>query len=249
MNSTDHLRARMRLFESATGSVVWAADYEAFGKAYTYVPGSSEPPSISINMRFPGQYYDAETGLHYNGARFYDPNTGRFLQPEPLVEDPWANLFYGAVDGRQLNPYAYGLGNPLSVVDPSGDAPWTLVIRIARAGIEKGATLSRKAAREAALRGEDIGHEWQKARREMAKEIGANACKTEKHGPGAPHTHAVDAEGNRVKGTGHIFDTSKLKTTIAPLLDLNDNGRLDAGDIVEFFNPFWFPLTGDPVTD
>jgi len=62
----DHIGTPMRLFDRSSGTVMWAADYEAFGKAYTYVPGSTQPPSVEINLRFPGQYYDAETGLHYN---------------------------------------------------------------------------------------------------------------------------------------------------------------------------------------
>jgi RHS repeat-associated protein len=52
---------------------------------------------VSYNLRFPGQYYMAETGLMYNYARDYDPQTGRFIESDPL----------GLAAG--VNPYAYVL--------------------------------------------------------------------------------------------------------------------------------------------
>jgi RHS repeat-associated protein len=65
-----------------SGSVVWSAAYTPFGKAE--VDGSSTQTN---NFRFPGQYYDAESGLHYNWHRYYDPKTGRYLTADPIGLD------------------------------------------------------------------------------------------------------------------------------------------------------------------
>jgi len=66
---------------NVSGAVVWSATYDAFGKA-TVDAGAS----ITNNLRFPGQYYDNETGMHYNGARVYMPDTGRYATRELLLE-------------------------------------------------------------------------------------------------------------------------------------------------------------------
>ena len=55
-----------------------------------------------------GQYYDAETGLHYNYFRYYDPKTDRYLTPDPI----------GLAGG--INPYLYASANPINAIDPWG---------------------------------------------------------------------------------------------------------------------------------
>ena len=73
----DHLGTPQKL-TSTSGAVVWSARYSSFGEAIV------DPSStITNNLRFPGQYYDQETGLHYNYHRYYDPGTGRYRTPDP----------------------------------------------------------------------------------------------------------------------------------------------------------------------
>lgn len=96
----DHLGTPQKLV-SVTGQVVWEARYAAFGAAQA--AGTIENP-----LRFAGQYYDAETGMHYNYYRYYDPGTGRYLTSDPI-----------GLNGG-LNTYLYVAGNPLSLFDPLG---------------------------------------------------------------------------------------------------------------------------------
>ena len=67
--------------------------------------------STSFALRFPGQYYDAETGLYFNNNRFYDSATGRYVESDPI----------GLAGG--VSSYAYVGGNPLSYGDPLGLIP------------------------------------------------------------------------------------------------------------------------------
>lgn len=70
---TDHLGTPIRLTD-ANQSIAWDADYDPFGKA------TVTTASVTNNLRFPGQYYDTETGLHYNWHRYYWPDVGRYVQ-------------------------------------------------------------------------------------------------------------------------------------------------------------------------
>jgi len=94
----DHLGTPQKLIDSQ-GDVVWEAVYEAFGKARVDVE------LVENHLRFAGQYFDKETGLHYNWHRYYEPTTGRYLSVDPILS---ANL------------YAYVSGNPLTFIDPLG---------------------------------------------------------------------------------------------------------------------------------
>ena len=97
----DHL-ATPQVMTDESGVVVWQAAYEPFGEA------NVTTSLVENNLRFPGQFFDQETGLHYNYFRTFDPSTGRYLESDPI-----------GLDGG-LNTYAYVGGNPLVGIDMYG---------------------------------------------------------------------------------------------------------------------------------
>jgi RHS repeat-associated protein len=94
-----------RAVVDGSGNALWAWTYQ--GNAW----GEQQPTSngYSYNLRFPGQYFDAETGLHQNVNRDYDPATGTYRQVDPI-----------GYRSEQSSLYAYVAGNPISAVDPLG---------------------------------------------------------------------------------------------------------------------------------
>ena len=101
---TDHLGTPQQMTD-ATQAIVWKADYSPFGEA------AMTTELITNNLRFPGQYYDEETGLHYNYFRYYDPTLGRYITSDPI----------GLLGG--FNTYGYALQTPLVNIDPKGLVP------------------------------------------------------------------------------------------------------------------------------
>ncbi len=108
----DHL-GTPQVLTDANQNIVWQAGYDPFGKA------TVTTETVTNNVRFPGQYFDAETGLHYNYFRTYDPSIGRYVTSDPI-----------GLDGG-MSTYGYVGGNPLNRIDPTGEiAPilWWLVV-------------------------------------------------------------------------------------------------------------------------
>ena len=114
---TDHLGAVRRASDSDfslsfSQRQVWRWESDPFGTtAPLQDPDGNGVPTV-INLRFPGQYYDAESGLHYNGHRYYDPKMGRYISSDPI----------GLSGG--MNTYAYVGNNPLNYFDTNGLCPW-----------------------------------------------------------------------------------------------------------------------------
>ncbi|KWC38218.1 hypothetical protein WL48_10955 [Burkholderia ubonensis] len=89
--------------EDNNGTAVWiAAEVDPYGRIEV-----ADGNSVEYNLRFPGHYFDAETGLHYNRFRSYSPELGRYLQSDPIGQSGGINL------------YAY-VANPIVRVDILG---------------------------------------------------------------------------------------------------------------------------------
>jgi RHS repeat-associated protein len=120
----DHLGTPQVLTDD-TQTNAWKAVYTPFGDAVPSIQAVDNP------FRFPGQYYDQETGLHYNYFRYYNPQTGRYMTPDPIGLEGGINLF------------AYVRGNPINLIDPKGlieiqpEVPGTIVPEIVEFMVDK----------------------------------------------------------------------------------------------------------------
>ena len=98
---TDHL-GTPSMATDKTGAITWKAVSEAFGAS------RAVESDVQVNLRFPGQYWDQESGRHYSYHRDYESNTGRYLQGDPI----------GLKGG--VNRYIYAEGSPLVYMDSMG---------------------------------------------------------------------------------------------------------------------------------
>ncbi|WP_345552423.1 RHS repeat-associated core domain-containing protein [Microbulbifer aestuariivivens] len=110
----DHLGTPQRMVDKS-GAVVWEARYEAFGKAEVLVE------VVGNALRFPGQYFDRESGLHHNYMRDLDPMSGRYLQRDPIGFEGGLNfyLYVNASPFKYIDPYGLCLG-PVTIAVISG---------------------------------------------------------------------------------------------------------------------------------
>ena len=105
---------------NSQGKLCWQANYKTWGstvaenwevttldKRQVHPSERNDKPELQQNLRFQGQYLDRDTGLHYNTFRFYDPDIGRFINPDPI----------GLLGGHNLQSYA---PNPIAWIDPWG---------------------------------------------------------------------------------------------------------------------------------
>ncbi|MFJ2487924.1 RHS repeat-associated core domain-containing protein, partial [Pseudomonas sp. NPDC087639] len=108
----DHLGTPQELTDYS-GEIVWSAQYDAYGKVAALTLAAEE--YLDQPLRFQGQYFDAESGLHYNRHRYYDPRLGRYLTPDPIK-------LAGGLNQYQYVPNPTGWVDPLGLSDcPGGD--------------------------------------------------------------------------------------------------------------------------------
>ncbi len=151
----------------------WDALGEAFGRDDAQTDPDGDGVHFHLDMRFPGQRFDAETGFHYNDHRDYDPATGRYIQSDPI----------GLAGG--MTTYGYANGSPGVYSDPEGLAVVAVgagaVVRLSvrviapRLGIRSMLDPAlRAAAKEAALK-------WQ-----LKRQLKRQAARLARNGVGKP---------------------------------------------------------------
>jgi RHS repeat-associated protein len=118
----DHLGTPVMMTDSS-GKTVWQAEFKPFGEPLS-VSGS-----ITNNLRFPGQYFDAETGLHQNWFRDYRAEIGRYMSFDPLLSVTnrtaistcrQSSTHLPIKEPIKLNPFVYADNNPINFIDPKG---------------------------------------------------------------------------------------------------------------------------------
>jgi RHS repeat-associated protein len=105
----DHLGTPQEL-TNPDGEIAWSAHYRAYGEIARLDVGKVDNP-----LRFQGQYFDQESGLHYNRHRYYNPDIGRYLTPDPVK-------LAGGINSYQYTPTPTGWVDPLGLsACPGGD--------------------------------------------------------------------------------------------------------------------------------
>ncbi|WP_274709110.1 RHS repeat domain-containing protein [Variovorax sp. S12S4] len=102
----DHLGTPQELTDHE-GGIAWSAQHKAWGEARETISEAGRRAGFRNPIRFQGQYFDEETGLHYNRYRYYDPDSGRFVSSDPIR----------LAGGPNMHQYA---PNPVRWVDPRG---------------------------------------------------------------------------------------------------------------------------------
>lgn len=106
---SDHINTPRVITRSSDNAIVWRWDTaDPFGNAPALESPNGELAFV-YNPRFPGQVFDSETNNHYNYFRDYDPQTGRYIQSDPI-----------GLEGESLSTYAYVDNDPVGYVDPEG---------------------------------------------------------------------------------------------------------------------------------
>uniref|UniRef100_UPI0016411174 RHS repeat-associated core domain-containing protein n=1 Tax=Burkholderia gladioli TaxID=28095 RepID=UPI0016411174 len=103
---TDQVGMPKAIFD-ARGERVWKGAHSLWGRLLARPAANDEAGTLDTTLRFPGQWADQESGLSYNLNRYYDPDSGQYLSPDPL----------GLAGGLRTQGY---VENPTGRIDPLG---------------------------------------------------------------------------------------------------------------------------------
>uniref|UniRef100_UPI0027DDFF4F RHS repeat domain-containing protein n=1 Tax=Pseudomonas sp. Xaverov 259 TaxID=2666086 RepID=UPI0027DDFF4F len=220
------------------GEIVWSAHYRAYGEI-----ARLDVRKIDNPLRFQGQYFDAESGLHYNRHRYYNPDIGRYLTPDPV------KLAGG------INAYRY-VPNPTGWVDPlglsncpgSGGCKPSATIEPPKPNVDDGVPALPHLAR--AERQARIGEltESNAKQRVLNWEKKYNMHATEKHGPEIPDhalkQRSIDGTNPTTGKKEPINSSSQFKTWKMQLHAINKAlGKMQSNSP----SPTGFDKQGNPV--
>ncbi|MGC3957750.1 MAG: toxin TcdB middle/N-terminal domain-containing protein [Verrucomicrobiota bacterium] len=118
----DHLGSS-NVTTDRNGNIIQHYEHKAYGGERYGQNNAAGNPEYNLTHRFTGQVLDEDTGLYYYNSRYYDPELGRFTQPDTIV--PSVSV------SQTLNRYTYCNNNPLKYVDPTGHiADWVIAVII-----------------------------------------------------------------------------------------------------------------------
>ena len=199
------------------GAVNWREAYAAYGEKRL------DPVGNRDNEGFTGHIDDAESGLTYMQARYYDPVIGRFLSNDPIE--------FAADRPQYFNRYSYVSNDPVNMVDPDGQKAIAFAVRFVKGGLQRTkAFVDKKHAIQARQRGENV----QAVSRQVAGQIKRGAAGNPndvirhsghklKDGSGKTGSPHFQTEGK----TGHTFYSAASATLGTAIVALEALEELD----------------------
>ncbi|WDY57004.1 RHS repeat-associated core domain-containing protein [Pseudomonas sp. PSKL.D1] len=151
---TDQIGTPLELTDSE-GVIVWQAKYRSWGQLEQLVV-----EEVEQNLRFQGQYHDADTGLHYNTFRYYDPEVGRFVTQDPIGLSGGENFYsYAPNSNGWLDPLGWCVSTNVTR-GPAGQ-PLRATATITQADLRTGTATNASSRAWARMMGnpdDDAGH-------------------------------------------------------------------------------------------
>jgi RHS repeat-associated protein len=144
--STDHLDRPVLMTDSAR-AIVWRAEYRPFGEVISLTGPAATDANLG-NQRFPGQWFQLETGLAYNWHRHYDASLGRYTQVDPMnTETPDVGTIGGVLAEMSMATAKGVMGLAVSLPDNapaiSGQADWLKASSTLFEGLSSNISVSR----------------------------------------------------------------------------------------------------------